>query len=476
MPVRAISLFLLFLLITLHPTRSMSTTADTAGIKDILDRECTNLKADILFDLIKAGFPSEIEKGLSPDLLKIMEGVVKRTDFDDIKEEKTVEIIRLVYDAFKKGAPLEYIDQIFDVAYSKSVSVDQLFAAANALKEFDDSDVPQEFYEEFVYRSIEDKWETAAVPVLTRGLIYGVDRGLTPQRVALSIMIDLENGELKKKGADQLVLDAIKLVRNIEPEKWRPLSEAEKALAARRVKKIELEKMKRTVDTKKAVKEMEKRKAEEELKKIRETGDEGRRQPDMERLIKGMNAKLKVYQGEILNYQKEQIDIEAALNIQNEEIEREKKQKAREREDKRRKEIDAMAWRAAEQGRSGNLDTDRLNSAIERYIGIPYRFGGDSENGIDCSAFTRRVYRDQGLELPRTSREQAAIGNSVNDNSFQPGDLIFFDMSITGGISHVGVYMNGNTFAHASKSKGVTKSSVKERYYSKRLVRANRIF
>jgi len=86
MPVRAISLFLLFLLITLHPTRSMSTTADTAGIKDILDRECTNLKADILFDLIKAGFPSEIEKGLSPDLLKIMEGVVKRTDFDGIKE------------------------------------------------------------------------------------------------------------------------------------------------------------------------------------------------------------------------------------------------------------------------------------------------------------------------------------------------------------------------------------------------------
>ncbi|MBI4745546.1 MAG: C40 family peptidase [Deltaproteobacteria bacterium] len=406
MPVRAISLF--FMLIIFHPVHSLSATEDDAKIKDILDRECTNLKADMLFDLIKRGFPSEIEKGLTSDLLRIMEGVVKRTDFDGIKEEKTVEIIRLVYDAFKKGAPLEYLDQIFDVAYAKTVSVDQLFAAANALKEFDDSDVPHEFYEEFVYRSIEDKWETAAVPVLARGFIYGVDRGLTPQRVALSIMIDLENGELKRKGADQLVLDAIKLVRNIEPEKWKPLSEAEKALAARRVKKNELERIKKIVETKKAGKETEKRKAEDELKEIRETRDEGRRQADKERLIKEMNARLAAYQGEILKYRKEQNDIEAALNIQNEEIEREKKQKAREKEEKRRKEIGAMARRAAEQGRSGNLDTDRLNSSIERYIGIPYRFGGDSENGIDCSAFTRRVYRDQGMELPRTSREQAA--------------------------------------------------------------------
>src|SRR4030065_1885087 len=170
MPARAISLFLFFLLIIFHPVHSLSATEDYAKIRNILDRECTNLKSDRLFDLIKKGFPSEIEKGLSPDLLKIMEGVIKRTDFDAIKEEKTVEIIRLVYDAFKKGAPLEYLDQIFDVAYAKSVSVDQLFAAANALKEFDESDVPQEFYEEFVYRSIEDKWETAAVPVLTRGL------------------------------------------------------------------------------------------------------------------------------------------------------------------------------------------------------------------------------------------------------------------------------------------------------------------
>lgn len=58
----------------------------------------------------------------------------------------------------------------------------------------------------------------------------------------------------------------------------------------------------------------------------------------------------------------------------------------------------------------------------------------------------------------------------------QPGDLVFFDTSITGSISHVGVYLGSGTFAHASSSKGVTKSNIREKYYSKRFVKANRIF
>lgn len=473
MNIKTIILLSLFLLTVSFPSHSFSGTGDEIKIMDLLDNECTNLNSDRLFDLIKKGFPSEIEKGLSPELLKIMEGVVKRTDFDGIKEEKTVEIIRLVYDAYGKGAPLEYLDQIFDVAYAKSVSVDQLYAAANALSEFYNSDVPQEIYEEFVYRSIEDKWNTDSVPVVTRGLIYGVDRGLTPQRVAISLMIDVENGELEKKGANRLVLDAIKLVREMEPAKWRPLNEAEKALAARRKKKVELEEMKKKAEIKTAGREAEKRKAEEELKKLRE---EINSKAEQERLEKDIERRLKEYQEEILKYQKEQMDITAALTRHNDVIDREKKDRARERDEKRRREMDSIAQKAAELRKSGNIDAGKLYSTIERYLGIPYRFGGDSEGGIDCSAFTRRVYREQGMELPRTSREQAAIGNPIADNSMLPGDLLFFDMSISGGISHVGVYVDNDNFAHASRSRGVTKSSMKERYYLKRLVKTNRVF
>lgn len=473
MNIKTIILLSLFLLTVSFPSYSFSGTGDEIKIRDLLDRECTNLNSDRLFDLIKKGFPSEIEKGLSPELLKIMEGVVKRTDFDGIKEEKTVEIIRLVYDAYGKGAPLEYLDQIFDVAYAKSVSVDQLYAAANALQEFYNSDVPPDIYEEFVYRSIEDKWNTDSVSVLTRGLIYGVDRGLTPQRVAISLMIDVENGELEKKGADRLVLDAIKLVREMEPGKWRPLSEAEKALAARKKKKVELEGKKKETDIKIDRMAADRRKAEEELKRIGESGTRGAEQ---DAIAMEIEKRLRSYQEDILRAEREKIGIEAAIKKQNDLIESEKRSRTREREDKRRIEIEAAARKTSEQGRRSGIDEGKLFSSIDRYIGVPYRFGGDSESGIDCSAFTRRVYREQGVELPRTSREQASIGNHISDSLMQPGDLVFFDMSITGGITHVGVYINDNTFAHASKSRGVTKSSMKERYYLKRLVKANRVF
>ena len=196
-----------------------------------------------------------------------MEGVIKRTDFDGISEEKTFEIIRLVYGAFKKGASLEYLDEIFDVAYSKDISVDQLFAAANALKEFYNSDVPQDIYEEFVYHSIEEKWDPSVMPTLTRGLIYGVDRGLTAQKVALAIIIDVDQNGLKKKSADELVLDAIKFVRGKEPEKWKPMKDVERELMMKLVKKDELEKLRQDAEAKKTQKELEGQTTEEDLNK-----------------------------------------------------------------------------------------------------------------------------------------------------------------------------------------------------------------
>ena len=445
-------------------------------IRELLERECINLNKDRLYALITTQFGAELEKMPAPEMLKIMEGVIKRTDFDGIGEEKTAEIIGLVYGAFKAGASLEFLDDIFDVAYVNTITVDQLAAAAKALKEFHSSDVPQDIYEEFVYHSLEDRWDPAAVPVYTRGLIYGVDRGLSPDKVALIIMLDVKNPDFANKPPEQVVLDSLKLIREKEPRNWKPVSKVEKEMALKLDKQRSLELRKRELDEDLQQKERAFVQVQAELKELREYPASKGPDVDVDKLNRDLERLLKNLQGEITKYQSQRGNIVAELEATKKIVDQQQVVKDRERRAKRERELTKKQNYVATAGKSGRLNTEKLNGAVNRLIGTPYRFGGDSERGIDCSAFTRRVYRGQGVELPRNSRDQARVGASVAYPSVRTGDLIFFDTSINGGISHVGVLIGGGTFAHASSSKGVTKSSLKEKYYVKRFVKGGRIF
>lgn len=445
-------------------------------VRELLERECINLNKDKMFALITATLSGELEKTPAPELLKIMEGVIKRTDFDSIAEEKTVEIIALVHGAFKKGAPLEFLDDIFDVAYVNTISVEQLSAAAKALKEFHSSDVPQDIYEEFVYHSIEDRWDPATVPVYTRGLIYGVDRGLSPDKIALILMLDIKNPEFASKAPEQVVMDSVKLVREKEPKNWKPMSEVEKEMALKMDKQRSLELRKRELDENLQQKERAFVQAQAELKELREYPASKGPDVDVDKLNRDLERLMKNLQGEITKYQSQRGNIVAELEATKRVVDQQQAIKDRERKAKREQEFTKKQRHVATAGKSGRLNTDKMNAAVKRLIGTPYRFGGDSERGIDCSAFTRRVYRSQNVELPRNSREQARVSTSVAYSSVRTGDLIFFDTSINGGISHVGVFLGGGTFAHASSSHGVTKSSLKEKYYVKRFVKGGRIF
>jgi hypothetical protein len=360
------------------------------SIREILERECINLSKDKMYPLITTLLSVELEKTPPPELLKIIEGVIKRTDFDGIGEEKTAEIIGLVHGAFKKGAPLDFLDEIFDVAYVNTITIDQLAAAANALKEFHGSDVPQDIYEEFVYHSIEDGWDPVTVPMYARGLIYGVDRGLSPNKVALIIMLDVKNPENAGNPPEQIVLESLKLVREKEPKNWKPMSTLEKGMTSKLDKQRSLELRKLELDDNLQQKERAFVQAQAELKELREYPAGKGPDVDIDKLNRDLERLLKNLQGEIVKYQNQRGSIVAELAATKKIVDQQQAARDRERRAKRERELSKKQAHIANAGKSGRLNTDKLNGSVNRLIGTPYRFGSDSERGIDCSAFTRR--------------------------------------------------------------------------------------
>lgn len=118
---------------------------------------------------------------------------------------------------------------------------------------------------------------------------------------------------------------------------------------------------------------------------------------------------------------------------------------------------------------------DRILLFAKKMLHLPYRFGGNSFNGLDCSFFVKKVYSFVGVELPRSAREQFAIGVPISKEELMPGDLVFF-RTYAKFPSHVGIYLGDNLFIHASsKSKKVTIDSLDTPYYVKRYIGAKRI-
>ena len=121
---------------------------------------------------------------------------------------------------------------------------------------------------------------------------------------------------------------------------------------------------------------------------------------------------------------------------------------------------------------SSNLD---LYYKIYEWIGTPYRFGGSTKRGIDCSAFTNEIYQTVYKKtLERDSRSIYKQTIVIPKTELREGDLVFFRIR-RGGVSHVGVYLGDNKFVHASTQRGVIVSDLNEGYYRRYYYKSGRI-
>lgn len=115
-------------------------------------------------------------------------------------------------------------------------------------------------------------------------------------------------------------------------------------------------------------------------------------------------------------------------------------------------------------------------SLARKQVGAPYRYGGSSPSGFDCSGLVQYVYGKLGVNLPRKSREMARVGQQVPVHALLPGDLVFFRIN-RNRVSHVGIYIGNDKFVHATKSGDpVRKDSITNAWWRKRFVVGRRLF
>ena len=121
------------------------------------------------------------------------------------------------------------------------------------------------------------------------------------------------------------------------------------------------------------------------------------------------------------------------------------------------------------------IDSSRILSTAQKYIGVPYVFGGTSPSGFDCSGLVYYVLAELGYPAPRTAAAQYAMGSSVSHDGLRPGDLVFFENTYTSGISHVGIYAGGGSFLHAPNEGSSVSYSSLSGYWAEHYAGARRL-
>jgi peptidoglycan endopeptidase LytE len=118
-------------------------------------------------------------------------------------------------------------------------------------------------------------------------------------------------------------------------------------------------------------------------------------------------------------------------------------------------------------------NAQRVIAEAKKLMGTPYKFGGTTPKGFDCSGFVQYAFKKAGKTLPRSSASMYQVGKSVSKSSLRPGDLVFFS-TYKKGASHVAIYIGNNSIIHAT-SKGVKIDSLSNSYWKPKFIGAKRV-
>lgn len=133
-----------------------------------------------------------------------------------------------------------------------------------------------------------------------------------------------------------------------------------------------------------------------------------------------------------------------------------------------------LTWAAFAKEGITNVKGSEIVKQAAKYKGVPYKFGGVTAKGFDCSGYVQYVFKNCRATLPRAADEQVLQGVFVTQKQLRPGDLVFFT-TYAAGASHVGIYAGKNQFWSATSSKGVMLCSLQDNYWKTRYYGARRV-
>lgn len=412
---------------------------------------------------VRQNLPASVsKKSLDRKQLQGFEGIINTGLFEEVEVDKIGRVAAMGCSAMLNGAPPETIVDMSLIAFSKPLTESQMTTGAKAMKKMSDAGIPDDIEQQVLSYAFYNDWSNGNIEGIANGIIRGQRQNIPLEKLALALILRVDQGTVGSS-FDNAVSEEIEYIRNLrtsDPERQRRdsiYSSMQSAVENGVPSGVAGDFYYNAVDENWSA---------DDSKRLFEALAEGvRKGMTPERLALAFIIRMESDRGKI--------SIERIISDEMNYVASLEKDRIALRKEKY--EPPKPPIQRPGKPFTYGLNIPLMQNTIEGFLGTPYVWGGRTRRGTDCSGFTQSVYIEQGIMLPRVSREQYNVGFHVDSQNLTFGDLVFFNKSGYGKITHVGIYVGNGRFAHASCSKGVTVSNLNKSFYRKRLAGVKRV-